>query len=118
MAKRELSREELFGLVWERPTSEIAKDLGISDVAVGKLCDPNSLGCASRIKEVRKTFPFQSIFPPDRYQILGLPTRPDRNLQASDSDCNFVQSGIYCRPFRNLVGTSQLSRTVSGGVLK
>lgn len=39
MAKRELSREELFALVWERPTSEIAKDLGISDVAVGKLCE-------------------------------------------------------------------------------
>lgn len=39
MATRELSREELFALVWERPTSEIAKDLGISDVAVGKLCE-------------------------------------------------------------------------------
>jgi len=39
MAKRELSREELFALVWERPTSEIAKELGISDVAVGKLCE-------------------------------------------------------------------------------
>jgi len=39
MAKRELSREELFALVWERPTREIAKELGISDVAVGKLCE-------------------------------------------------------------------------------
>jgi len=39
MAKRDLSREELFALVWERPTSEIAKKLGISDVAVGKLCE-------------------------------------------------------------------------------
>ncbi|MDX0200930.1 hypothetical protein GOB99_15240, partial [Sinorhizobium meliloti] len=39
MAKREISREELFALVWERPTSEIAIELGVSDVAVGKLCD-------------------------------------------------------------------------------
>ncbi len=38
MARRDLSREELFALVWERPTSEIANELGISDVAVGKLC--------------------------------------------------------------------------------
>lgn len=36
--KRELSREELFALVWERPTSEVAKELGISDVALAKLC--------------------------------------------------------------------------------
>ncbi|MFA1627017.1 hypothetical protein ACDY96_31105 [Rhizobium mongolense] len=38
MAKRNMSREELFALVWECPTSEIAVELGISDVAVGKLC--------------------------------------------------------------------------------
>lgn len=38
MARREFSREELFALVWERPTSGIAKELGISDVALAKLC--------------------------------------------------------------------------------
>ncbi|WP_421423749.1 hypothetical protein [Agrobacterium rosae] len=38
MPKRKLSREELFALVWEKPTSEIAKELGLSDVAIGKLC--------------------------------------------------------------------------------
>lgn len=38
MPGRELSREELFALVWEKPTLEVAKELGISDVAVGKLC--------------------------------------------------------------------------------
>ncbi|WP_430244373.1 hypothetical protein [Neorhizobium sp. DAR64861/K0K2] len=32
------SREELFALVWEKPTSEIAKEFGLSDVAIGKLC--------------------------------------------------------------------------------
>ena len=33
-----LSREELFALIWERPATEVAKELGISDVALGKLC--------------------------------------------------------------------------------
>lgn len=32
------SREELFALVWEKSTSEIARELGLSDVAIGKLC--------------------------------------------------------------------------------
>jgi hypothetical protein len=33
-----LSREELFALVWEQPTTEVARELGVSDVALGKLC--------------------------------------------------------------------------------
>lgn len=36
--QKNLSREELFALVWEKPTSEIAKDFDLSDVAIGKLC--------------------------------------------------------------------------------
>jgi hypothetical protein len=38
MGKEELSREELFALVWEKPTVEVAKELGVSNVAVAKLC--------------------------------------------------------------------------------
>ena len=38
MPRRDLAREELFALVWEKPTQEVAKELGVSDVAVGKLC--------------------------------------------------------------------------------
>ena len=38
MARRNLSREELFALVWAKPTREIGKELGVSDVAVAKLC--------------------------------------------------------------------------------
>ena len=33
-----LSREEIFALVWERPATEVARELGVSDVALGKLC--------------------------------------------------------------------------------
>jgi hypothetical protein len=38
MDRREVSREELFAMVWERPTEAIARDLGVSGVALGKLC--------------------------------------------------------------------------------
>lgn len=33
------SKEELEQLVWEKPTVQIAKDLGVSDVAIGKWCE-------------------------------------------------------------------------------
>ena len=38
MRNTDPSREELFALVWERPATEVARELGISDVALGKLC--------------------------------------------------------------------------------
>lgn len=38
MAGKDISREELFALIWEKPTVEVARDMGISDVAVAKLC--------------------------------------------------------------------------------
>jgi hypothetical protein len=31
-------RQRLFALVWERPATEVAKELAISDVALGRLC--------------------------------------------------------------------------------
>lgn len=37
-ASDKLTRKELFALVWENPATEVAKDLGISDVALQKLC--------------------------------------------------------------------------------
>ncbi|MGR4872232.1 hypothetical protein ACIPRI_25560 [Variovorax sp. LARHSF232] len=33
-----LTRDHLYELVWSKPRSQIAKDLGISDVAIGKHC--------------------------------------------------------------------------------
>ena len=35
---RELSREELYELVWTKPAIELAKEFGISDVAIAKTC--------------------------------------------------------------------------------
>ena len=33
-----ISREELYRLVWSKPVVKIAKEFGISDVAVAKIC--------------------------------------------------------------------------------
>ena len=33
-----MSREFLYSLVWSKPTIEVAKILGVSDVAVAKRC--------------------------------------------------------------------------------
>jgi hypothetical protein len=38
MVRREISRDELFAMVWERPSEEVAKEIGISGVALAKLC--------------------------------------------------------------------------------
>lgn len=33
-----ISREDLYQLVWTRPLRDVAKDFGISDVGLGKIC--------------------------------------------------------------------------------
>ena len=38
MVRRGGSREELFAMVWERSAEVVAKELGVSGVALGKLC--------------------------------------------------------------------------------
>ncbi len=38
MPSKELSRENLFALVWEKPTQEVASELGVSDFAIAKQC--------------------------------------------------------------------------------
>jgi hypothetical protein len=46
MDRRQVSREELFAMVWERPSEAIAKELGVSRVALIKLCVPMQVvGC-------------------------------------------------------------------------
>lgn len=52
---RGLSDDELAKLVWEKPTLLIAKDFGISDVAIGKRCDAHGIskpprGCWAKQK--------------------------------------------------------------------
>jgi hypothetical protein len=36
--RQKITREQWFAMVWARPAQEVAKELGVSDVAIGKLC--------------------------------------------------------------------------------
>ncbi|MDD4730775.1 MAG: hypothetical protein PHX58_02455 [Desulfovibrio sp.] len=38
MANKKLTREDLYELVWEKPTSQLAKDFNVSDSAIAKWC--------------------------------------------------------------------------------
>jgi hypothetical protein len=35
---RTFTREEFYELVWSKPTVQLAKEFGLSDVALGKIC--------------------------------------------------------------------------------
>jgi hypothetical protein len=35
---KNISREALYELVWSKPMTQVVKDLGISDVMLGKMC--------------------------------------------------------------------------------
>jgi hypothetical protein len=37
------SRRELYALVWSKPMSALAKDYGISDRGLAKICDRHSI---------------------------------------------------------------------------
>lgn len=39
MPEQELTRRAMYELVWSRPMTKVAEDLGISDVALKKICD-------------------------------------------------------------------------------
>lgn len=41
--KFQITKEELEKLVWEKPTSEIAKEFGVSDNAIGKRCKKHNI---------------------------------------------------------------------------
>jgi len=44
----ELTREELFEQVWERPMTKVAADYGISDVGLKKICDKHRIPVPGR----------------------------------------------------------------------
>ena len=40
---RRLTREELYALVWARPMTKVAKQFGLSDVALHKICSKHDV---------------------------------------------------------------------------
>ena len=43
-----LTRKQLYELVWQKPISQIAKEYGLSDRGLGKLCERNNIPVPSR----------------------------------------------------------------------
>ena len=43
MPEQELTRRAMYDLVWSRPMTKVAEDLGISDVALKKICDKHRI---------------------------------------------------------------------------
>jgi hypothetical protein len=77
-----LSRRELFDLVWSKPVTKVATDLGISDVAVKKICDKHRIpvpgrGYWAKIAAGQKLRPavFRDVSDPllNRVRITGSP---------------------------------------------
>ena len=43
------SREELYGLVWSKPMTRLAKELEVSDVAIAKACRRADIPCCDSV---------------------------------------------------------------------
>src|SRR5579872_7202394 len=48
MPEQELTRRAVYDLVWSRPMIKVAEGLGISDVALKKICDKHRVPTPSR----------------------------------------------------------------------
>jgi hypothetical protein len=48
MPEQELTRRAMYDLVWSRPMTKVAEDLGISDVALKKICDKHRVPTPTR----------------------------------------------------------------------
>ena len=109
-----IERDQLYELVWTKPVVKIAKDLGISDVAVGKICKKlnipkPSLGYWAKKehgKRVRRT-PLPTLKPEDleTYTIKG---SMDENLNLSSE---FIEKQkVFERKPSNEVKVKQVLR--------
>ena len=72
MQRRRFTREELYDLVWSRPISRLAAELGISDVGLSKICDRNQIPTPPRGYWARHEAG-------KRVRRLPLPVSPDQS---------------------------------------
>ncbi len=89
--ERTIDRRDLYILVWTKPVTQIAKDFGISDVAVGKICKKlnipkHGLGYWAKLQHGKKVkqapLPAISEGDPESYTIKG---SMDANLNLTTS---------------------------------
>lgn len=85
MDKSNITREELFALVWEKPSTEVAKELHISDVALGKLCHRLQVpkpprGYWARVKSGKV---------PRQSPLKGFKEEINKKIKRASPDCSF-----------------------------
>ncbi len=77
MPEQELTRRAMYDLVWSRPMTKVAEDLGISDVALKKNCDkhrvptpPRSYWAKTAAGKPTKRIQFHSTADPQHEHIV------------------------------------------------
>jgi hypothetical protein len=77
MPEQELTRRAMYDLVWSRPMTKVAEDLGISDVALKKICDKHRVPTPSRgywakkaAGKPTKQIPFHNTTDPQQEHIV------------------------------------------------
>ena len=84
--KNQLTREELYELVWSKPMTQVAKELGISDVRLGRICRERDIPKPQRGYWANLT----SSAPKKKRQYLK-PPLPDHTKDTSNF-CRFVKA--------------------------
>jgi hypothetical protein len=94
---RILTREELYQMVWSKPATKLANELGISDVAITKLC---------RRHNIPKPWPgyWRILEAGHTRKIPSLPAHGHRNLTRLKSGLTShklisLNFQLYCRRF-------------------
>ena len=93
-----IKRDQLFELVWSKPVVKIAKEFGISDVAVGKICKKLNipkpgLGYWAKKQHGKKTrqtpLPGVKVGDPETFTIKGS-MDPNLNLVSRQSNSDKI----------------------------
>ena len=104
-----ISREDLYRAIWSRPVEAVAKDLGISGVALGKICRRYNIpvpgrGYWPRMQAgqslLQRPLPTEAVRG-ELIQIKGQPTRTkivDNNQASADEEESQPQSNAIQRP--------------------
>src|SRR5262249_34835555 len=92
-----LTRDDIYERVWSKPTIHVARELGISDVALAKICaklnvpkPPSGYWRQVEVgRRVRKP-PLPKLGPNGRSEIWIQPT--EKKIEASDQDPEFLET--------------------------
>lgn len=95
--RRTIKRSELYELVWKRPVTKVAQEIGISDVGLSKICARYGIPVPPRghwvkIASGRKS-PIARLPSPGKDFIIDLPPRSQREPE-TDDDAHRLRASI------------------------